>query len=112
MQKFIKQIEIKEANSINDIWTKLPLYPGATLEISSDNTVAGRIWKTKITGKLERDVDLLTEPLIVKVRTLESYYIIGSVDIPAFCSSTEVDTIQIAVDYSSAEKPQETKSVL
>lgn len=112
-RKTIVRLGVKAASDTDAFYQELPLSPGsAAIEISSKKESAGLLWTTKITAKLVRDVILLHEPCIFKVRTTDAYYIIGTADLPAQPTIKEEHLAAITLEYKSKTKPAEHKKVL
>jgi hypothetical protein len=72
----------------------------------------GLYWNTKVSAKLLNDVPLLHDPCIIKVRLRDSFYIIGTEDMPARPLIKEGDLLEFTVEYKTKSHPKATKKVL
>lgn len=111
--KFIAKIGFKPYNDKEDIFIELPISKGSgeiKFELKSDAN--GSYWTTKVTAKLLREVAPIYEPCIIKVRLTDSYYILGTEDIPVVPTIKEEDLIELSIEYKSKIKPEAIKKVL
>lgn len=112
-RKNIVRLDVKLAAAPGESFRELPLSPGsASIAISSKKEVPGLLWTTTITAKLIKDDPRLSLPCIIRVRTADAYYIIGTSDIPAFPTVKEEHLAAVTVEYKSKYKPRAYKKVL
>ncbi len=112
--KFIARLEVKAYNDSADSFQELPLSKTnpRTIAISSKSDDNGLLWTTKVTASLRSDHDLLHEPCIMKVRCLDSFYILGSEDLPCRPTIKESDLVELSVEIQTKNQPQPIKKVL
>ncbi len=111
--KFIAKIGFKPYNDQEDLFIELPMSKGSgeiQFELKRDTT--GSYWITKLTAKLLRNVAPIHGPCIIKVRLTDSYYILGTEDIPVVVTIKEEDLIELSIEYKSKERPEAIKKVL
>ena len=113
-QKFIARIGVKAWNDTSGFFQELPLSKTSprTIDITSKEDNNGLYWNTKVSAKLLNDVPLLHDPCIIKVRLRDSFYIIGTEDMPARPLIKEGDLLEFTVEYKTKSHPKATKKVL
>ncbi|WP_418413693.1 hypothetical protein [Alistipes sp.] len=113
-QKLILRLGVKAWNDTSGFFQELPLSKTSprTIDITSKEDDNGLYWNTKLSAKLLNDVPLLHDPCIIKVRLRDSYYILGTEELPARPLVKEGDLLDFTLEYKSKSRPQAIKKVL
>ncbi len=113
-QKLILRLGVKAWNDTSGFFQELPLSKTSprTIDITSKEDDSGLYWNTKVSARLLNDVPLLHDPCIIKVRLRDSYYILGTEELPARPLVKEGDLLDFTLEYKSKSRPQAIKKVL